>query len=70
MEIVKQDIDTADSAKAFVAYRRHRIDLNVFVGYINLFLASIGYEYLVHHPVGELTGTSHSQGTLPGDSVN
>ncbi len=60
MEIAKQDIDTADSAN----------ELKVFVEYINLFLASIGCEFIVHHPVGELTGTSHSQGTLPGDIVN
>ncbi len=31
MEIVKQDVDKADCAKAFAACRRYRIDLNAFV---------------------------------------
>ncbi|THG94781.1 hypothetical protein EW026_g6757 [Hermanssonia centrifuga] len=73
MEIVKQDIDKADYAKAFAACRRHRVDLNVFVehdketlmGRLAEFVEQVeNVDYI------NLFLTSIGQGTLPDDVVN
>ncbi|KAI0090814.1 pol II transcription elongation factor [Irpex rosettiformis] len=73
MEIVKQDIDRHNYAKAFSACRRHRIDLNVFAEHNK-------EEFITHLPdfleqVNDvdyinLFLTSIGQGTLPDAVVN
>ncbi|PSS15418.1 hypothetical protein PHLCEN_2v3256, partial [Hermanssonia centrifuga] len=73
MEIVKQDVDKADCAKAFAACRRYRINLNAFVehdketlmGRLAEFVEQVeNVDYI------NLFLTTFGQGTLPDDVVN
>ncbi|GJE98183.1 IkappaB kinase complex IKAP component [Phanerochaete sordida] len=73
MEIVKQDIDAMDYAKAFSSCRRHRIDMNVLVSHDrDAFMRNITafVEQVKDVDYINLFLTSLGQGTLPDDIVN
>ncbi|KIP09060.1 hypothetical protein PHLGIDRAFT_68294 [Phlebiopsis gigantea 11061_1 CR5-6] len=73
MEIVKQDIDSVDYAKAFSACRRHRVDLNVIVDHNRAAFMdnlSIFVEQVKDVDYINLFLTSLGCGSLPDDVVN
>ncbi|KAI0752776.1 IkappaB kinase complex IKAP component [Daedaleopsis nitida] len=72
MEIVRQDIDSGNYAKAFTACRKHRIDLNVFVEHNrDAFIKGIPsfIEQVPDVDYINLFLTSLGQGSLPSDVV-
>ncbi|TBU27865.1 IkappaB kinase complex IKAP component [Dichomitus squalens] len=73
MEIVRQDIDSGNYAKAFTACRKHRVDLNVFVEHNReAFIKGIPsfVEQVSDVDYVNLFLTSLSQGNLPPELIS
>ncbi|KAF7791354.1 hypothetical protein EIP86_002368 [Pleurotus ostreatoroseus] len=73
MKIVKQDIDQTNYGKAFLACRKHRVDLSVFLEHnCDAFMKRLAFfvEQVSDVDFINLFLTSIGQGSLPDDVVN